>query len=333
MTLSQVKNQPAQNAPPEAASLSLPRRFFRAGFFWLFGLSASILLGSLWGSAVTGSRGTAAQVIRDVATEQVVQDRIAGWIAEGLDSVGVITPGDTATVDRLMAMPETEQVLDNLTDQIVEAMFAPVGTTALVDPASALLPVVPQIIPVLAEAGVPADASSVAALVSQIEPIPLDGSGEIAVTSAATRVSAALSLAALVAGLAALLFGAGAVLIESRPAGGDSQPGLPVDADVVVAGSDAAARIVDRGSGRRGEPMENGAIDHSRQLHLCSAAGGRRRRRSNGCDQKTARISGRGDLGFENPRRPGVGTMVHSGNTTGLDGESRRTGCVRSRRS
>ena len=214
MTLSEVRIERAPVVAPEAASPSLPRRFFRAGFFWLFGLSASILLGSLWGSAVTGSRGTAAQVIRDVAAEQVVQDRIAGWIAEGLDSVGVITPGDTATVDRLMAMPETDQVLDNLTDQIVEAMFAPVGTTALVDPASALLPVVPQIIPVLAEAGLPADESSVAALVSGIEPIPLDGSGEIAVTSAATRVSAALSLAAIVAGLAALVFGAGAVLLS-----------------------------------------------------------------------------------------------------------------------
>jgi len=214
VTVSQVKTKPAQSAPPETASLSLPRRFFRAGFFWLFGLSASILLGSLWGSSVTGSRGTAAQVIRDVATEQVVQDRIAGWIEKGLDSVGVITPGDTETVDRLMAMPETEQVLDSLADQVVEAMFAPVGTTALVDPASALLPVVPQIIPVLAEAGLPADESSAAALVSSIEPILLDGSGEIAVTSAATRVSAALSLAALVAGIAALLFGAGAVLLS-----------------------------------------------------------------------------------------------------------------------
>lgn len=214
MTLSEVRIERAPGAPPEAGSPSLPCRFFRAGFFWLFGLSASILLGSLWGSAVTGSRGTATQVMHEVAAEQVVQDRIAGWIEKGLDSVGVITPGDTATVDRLMAMPETEQVLDSLTNQIVEAMFAPVGTTAQVDPASALLPVVPQIIPVLAEAGLPADESSVAALVSSIQPIPLDGSGEIAVTSAARRVSAALSLAAIVAGLAALVFGAGAVLLS-----------------------------------------------------------------------------------------------------------------------
>lgn len=212
MTVSRV--EPAQSALPEAAAPSLPRRFFGAGFFWLFGLSASILLGSLWGSAVTGSRGTVAQVMRDVATEQVVQERIAGWIAEGLDSVGVINSLDTATVDRLLAMPETGQVVDNLTDQIVEAMFAPVGATARVDPASALLPVVPQIVPVLAEAGLPADERSVTALVSRIEPIPLNGGGEVAVTSAATRVSAALSLAALVAGLAALLFGGGAVLIS-----------------------------------------------------------------------------------------------------------------------
>jgi len=197
---------------PPVASPSLSRRFVRATSFWLFGLSASILIGSLWGSAVTGSRGTAAAVVRDIAMEQIVHKRIVGWITEGLASVDVIVPGDTASADRLLALPETGRVLDNLTDQLVEAIYAPVGGTALVDPASALLPAVPQITRVLADAGLAADEGTLAALVSTIEPIPLDGSGQIPVTSAATRVSAALSLAALVAGVAAVLFGGGAVL-------------------------------------------------------------------------------------------------------------------------
>ncbi len=214
MTASLTGLRPVQVSTAPDTSLNLPRRFLRGALFWLFGLSTSILIGSLWGSAVTGSRTSVAEVMGDLAAEQVVQERIVGWITEGLVSIDVIVAGDTASVDRLMAMPETEQVLADLTDQLVEAIFAPVGSTALVDPASALLPAVPQITRVLTDAGLSADEGTVAALVSRIEPIPLDGTGEIPVTSAATRVSAALSLAALVAGVAVLLFGGGAVLVS-----------------------------------------------------------------------------------------------------------------------
>jgi hypothetical protein len=194
--------------------MNLPRRFARATLYWLFGLTVSILLGSLWGSAVAGSRETTAEVVHDVASEQVVEDRVAGWIAEGLDSVDLTVPGETTSVDLLMAMPETGQILDNLADQVVDAMFAPAGATAVIDPATALLPAVPQIATVLARAGLDTDQATVMDLVSRIEPVPLDASGEIPITSAATRVSAALTLAAVGAGLAALLFGGGAVAIS-----------------------------------------------------------------------------------------------------------------------
>jgi len=219
MTTALKRTKSAPVPPPEFSAPSLPRRFTRATLLWLFGLSASILIGSLWGSAVTGSRSTAAEVMLDVATERVVRERIVGWITAGLDSVDLTVPGDSAFVDRLLAMRETEQVLADLTDQLLGAVFAPVGSTALVDPASAMLPAVPQITQALIDEGVPADEGAVADLVSSIEPVLLDGRGELPVTSAATRASAALSLAAMVAGMAALLFGAGAILISDDRTG------------------------------------------------------------------------------------------------------------------
>ena len=211
---SPARTKPVRVTPPGATTSSLPRRFVRATLFWLFGLSASILIASLWGSAVTGSRGTVAEVMRDVATEQTARERIAGWITAGLGSADLIASDNAALVDRIMAMPEMEKVLTDLTDQIVEAVFAPVGGAALVDLATALLPAVPHITQVLVDEGVPADERSVAALVSNIDPILLDGTGEFPVTSAATRASAAFSLAAALAGVAVLTFGGGAVWIS-----------------------------------------------------------------------------------------------------------------------
>ena len=211
MTSSLIRTRSRQGDSPEP-SIGLLRRFVRATCFWLFGLSASILIGSLWGSSVTGSRSVVADVVGDVAASEIAQERLTGWLIDGLRSVGVIVPDDVRTADRILTMPETEEAVRNLTDQLVDAAFAPVGSEAVVDPAAALLPAVPALTGVLADEGIVAGESSVAALVASIEPIPLDGIGELPVTSAATKSSTALSLAAALAGVAMLLFGGGAVL-------------------------------------------------------------------------------------------------------------------------
>jgi hypothetical protein len=184
----------------------------RATLFWLFGLAASILIGSLWGSSVTGSRSVVADVMGEIAAAQIAQERLAGWLIDGLRSVGVIVPDDSQVAERVLSMPETEQVMSNLTEQLVDAAFAPVGSNAVVDPATALLPAVPALTQVLADQGIVAGEGNVAALISSIEPVPLEGTGEFPVSSAATRASTAFSLAAALAGVAMVLFGGGAVL-------------------------------------------------------------------------------------------------------------------------
>lgn len=212
MTALLTRLRPARANPPPDHLLSLPHRFVRGTLFWLYGLSASILIGSLWGSAVTGSRNTVSEIVGVPAVEQIAQERFAGWITEGLRSVGVVVPDNLAMADRILGLPETEQALARLTDQIVDAAFAPVGSAAVVDPASALLPAVPALTRVLADEGVVAGEDTVTALVSEIEPIPLDDVGAFQVTSAATRASAAFTLAAALGGVAVALFGGGAVL-------------------------------------------------------------------------------------------------------------------------
>ena len=212
MTTSRTRDKTVPLSVPAERLPTWPRRFARGALIWLFGLSASILIGSLWGSAVAGDRSTVGEVVREVAAEQIAQERIVGWVTSGLESVGLFVPDDIPVADRLLSMPATEQVLARLTDQVVEAAFAPVGARALVDPAAALMPAVPDITGVLVEAGIAADARTVTALVSAIEPIPLEGTGELPLSSAATRVSTALSLAAALAGAAMLVFG-GAVLL------------------------------------------------------------------------------------------------------------------------
>ncbi len=211
MTTSLLRARPRRADPP-GPSTGLPRRFVRGTLFWLFGLSASILIGSLWGSSVTGNRSVVADVMGELAAEEVAQERLTGWMIDGLRSVGVAIPADARVADRILTMPETEQAMRDLTKQLVDAAFAPVGATAVVDPATALLPAVPALTRVLVNEGIVAQEGNVAELISSIEPIPLDGIGEFRVTSAATRASTAFSLAAALAGVAMLLFGGGAVL-------------------------------------------------------------------------------------------------------------------------
>lgn len=214
MTAPPTRLRPIELAQPDERPVGLPRRFALGALLWLFGLSASILIGSLWGSAVAGDRATIAEVVQEVAAEQIAQERIVGWVTAGLESVGLVVPDSIPVADRLLAMPATEQVLAHFTDQVVEAAFAPVGSKPFVDPAAALLPAVPDITALLAEEGVSVDHRTVTALVSSIEPISLEGGGELPVASMATRVSTVLSLAAALAAVAMLVLGGTAVFFS-----------------------------------------------------------------------------------------------------------------------
>lgn len=209
MTITQ--RRPADAGRSDPAPIPLRRRFVRGTLFWLFGLSASVLIGSLWGSSVTGSRSTVQGAASEVAHTEIVQDRLLGWAAEGLATVEAAVSHEVALVDRLVELPETEQVLAALTDQVVDAAFAPIGATATVDPALALQPAIPQITRALVAEGVQVDEPTVAGLIARLEPIVVDGEGGLPVTSAATRASRTLSLAAAAAAAAMLAFGAGAV--------------------------------------------------------------------------------------------------------------------------
>jgi hypothetical protein len=62
---------------------------------------------------------------------------------------------------------------------------------------------------------VPVDKRALEVRVAGIEPISLEGSGRLPVTSLAVRVSTALTLAAVLAGVAMVLVGGGAVAISS----------------------------------------------------------------------------------------------------------------------
>jgi hypothetical protein len=166
VTIPLTRIKSSELSPPEVNAESLPRRFLRGTLFWLFGLSASVLIGSLWGSAVTGSRPTVAAVVRGVAPDQIARERIAEWVTGGLASVGLIVPDGVAVADRILEMPATEQVLADLTEQFVDAAFAPMGSSLYIDPALALLPAAPEITGVLVDSGIPTDERTVRALIA-----------------------------------------------------------------------------------------------------------------------------------------------------------------------
>lgn len=201
-------------APGTQPAGSLLRRFMRGTAFWLFGLSVSVLIGTLWGSTAAGNRGTIDRVVDQVAQSETVQRRLMDWAVRGLDLARYNLRDRTGTVERLMHLPAMEQVLEELTAQAVDAAFAPVGLVVWIDPAAILLPATPDITVLLRSEGIDVDEQTVGGVISSVDPIPLSSDDGFQFSASATRVSRTLTLAALAAGLAAVLFGVTAVLIS-----------------------------------------------------------------------------------------------------------------------
>ncbi len=202
--------RPAPPAPVDGAVPSFPRRFVRGTAFWLFGLAASVLIATLWGSTLAGNRASVDRIVDRVAESRIVQERLVGWAVEGLDSVLLRLPAE----DALLGLPSIREVLAALVDQAVDAAFAPIDAPVAIDPAAALAPAVPEITDLLRSEGMAVDEASVAAAVSAIEPIPLDLDSDLPLASAATRTSRTLTLAAVASALAMLIFGAIAVAMS-----------------------------------------------------------------------------------------------------------------------
>lgn len=207
-------NRPIEPTSPSRRWLA-PRRLALPWVLWLFGLSTTLLLVGLWGRAVTMDQPTIAQSTEAALSADLVTDRVWDWIGEGLSVTEGIGPvqADRA-LDEVRDRPEALGAVNDLVDQVVEALVAPPGTESTIDVASALAPLVPEVISGLAAQGVSVPAESVEATVDALDPVALDTGEAISVGVVTEQARGLLTLGVLAAAGMLLVSGLMAVALS-----------------------------------------------------------------------------------------------------------------------
>jgi len=207
-------NRPIEPTSPSSRWLA-PRRLALPWVLWVFGLSTTLLLVGLWGRAVTIDQTTIAQSTEAALSADLVTDRVWDWIGEGLSATEGISPVEADRVlDEVRDRPEALGAVDALVDQVVEVLVAPPGTETTIDVASALAPLVPEVISGLAAQGVDVPAESVEATVDSLDPVALETGEAISVGVVTEQARGLLTLGVLAAAGMLVLFGSIAVAIS-----------------------------------------------------------------------------------------------------------------------
>ena len=194
-----------------------PRRLALPWVLWVFGLSTTLLLVAIWGRAVTIDQDTIARSTEAALSADLVTDRVWDWLGEGITATeGVGADEADLVLEELKARPEAIGAVDALIDQRVEALVAPPGSGATIDVASALAPLVPEVVDGLAAQGVAVPAASLEATVDSLDPVALDTGEAVSVGAVTQQANSALTLGVLAAGAMLVLFGGIAVIIAEE---------------------------------------------------------------------------------------------------------------------
>jgi len=194
-----------------------PRRLALPWVLWVFGLSTTLLLVAIWGRAVTVDQATIARSTEAALSADLVTDRVWDWVGEGLAATDGIGPVDADLVmDELEDRPQAAAAVDALIDQVVKGLVAPPGSEVTIDVASALAPLIPEVVDELAAQGVEVPAASVEETVDSLDPVALDAGEAVSVGVVTDQAHAALTLGVLAAAGMLALFGTLAVVLAEE---------------------------------------------------------------------------------------------------------------------
>lgn len=209
-----LMNRPIEPTSPPSRGLT-SRRLALPFVLWVFGLSTTLLLVGIWGRAVTIDENTIARSTEAALSADLVIDRVWDWIGEGLSATEGISPVEADRVlDEVRNRPEALGAIDALVDQVVEALVAPPGAETAIDVASALAPLVPEVISGLAAQGVDVPVESVEATVGSLDPVALDTGEAVSVGVVTDEARTLLTLGVFAAAGMLALFGSIAVALS-----------------------------------------------------------------------------------------------------------------------
>ena len=111
-----------------------------------------LLLIGMWGRTLAGDQATLEQSTRAVLESEIVNDRVADWLADAVGAAADLGPDDVAAVvESVEGSPEMDAVFENIVDQTVEAALAPPGTDTQLDLSRAVESLAPVVAAALEE--------------------------------------------------------------------------------------------------------------------------------------------------------------------------------------
>lgn len=174
------------------------RRYALPVVLWVYGISVTVTLISLWGRVVIVDTDLISLAAEDASRAGPIAEQIGRWLGGQLRDV----PGvDPTTADELATSmvgdPALQETLDRLVRDVVRAAAAPEGE-ATVDVAGILSPAVPAITDHLRERGLPVTEEVVGSYVASLDPLVVREPGEEPVVGAESGTARSLSIATVI---------------------------------------------------------------------------------------------------------------------------------------
>lgn len=186
---------------PTSSFAEKPSRWRRAGIsalLWVYGISITIFLFSIWGRAVASDTGLLATAASRAADSDVVSGRVQDWFDRVLADAGLGEAGEAAA-SLIMAVPEVRSATRDLVGEVVGAAAEPSPGVVVVEVADIYRPAVPAVTSALASAGLPVSEEQVAAVVDELDPLVLRTAEGPPMVGPASGTSRSLTIATLIA--------------------------------------------------------------------------------------------------------------------------------------
>lgn len=190
------------------------RRWGIAALLWLYGISITIFLFSIWGRAIAADTDLLSDAAGQAADSEMVSSQVEAWFEGAFAGAGLGQRSGSLS-EVIVALPEVRSATAEVVGELVRAAAESSNGPVIVDVAIAYRPAVPAVASALASAGVPVGEEQVGAVVSELEPIVFENEAERPPIGPRSDTARSLTLATLVALGAMVATGGAAVMASS----------------------------------------------------------------------------------------------------------------------
>lgn len=174
---------------------------------WAFGISLSILFGSLWGRAVVIDTDTLGESLAPLARSDLVIGYLTDWMSEEMVEGGVDPALVDPAVEYFLGSSQVGDTLDQFAAEVVTAAASPDPSGSEIDMRELIAPAVPEVEDGLDSIGIEVSGPEVAQVVEALDPLEIRQPGTAAMVGPNSDTATNLGTASLLAMVGLVVFG------------------------------------------------------------------------------------------------------------------------------